>query len=218
MEKNLEKKEDNLNETINHKKEQSKVIIIISIFLIFLIVVFIIVWMVSSNSQKSFTYRGIDFRIVNEIAPYQTVIPGIMPDQITGKATQRDYTFYLRNDPRTLESIPFIGEATFTQDVVFNATGNLTCGGKGSVGVQTLANLYTAIGAKVIKDPEGFCDLLGQFTFIQLEESYETKIEQTGPSCYLIKVSNCETLEATERFMVENIVEINKKYEESKSA
>ena len=66
------------------------------------------------------------------------------------------------------------------------------------------------LGIKVIKDPNATCDSEGKYMFLNIQPGETTKIKQTGPSCYVMEVKDCEILKATERMMVETFV----RYEE----
>ena len=191
------------------EKENNKtfrnVLLILGIF-----VAFFAIWLIISYNQTRFDYRGVGFEKVNEIAPYRTSIPVNYQGSITGAAIEeRDYYFYLRNDPRKTDSIPFSGELVFKSNVVINSTGDFNCEGRGVIGVANLAKLYQVLGASVIKDENATCDSEERYVFLQMEEGSETKIEQTGPACYTIYISNCEVLEATERFMTETFVKLD---------
>ena len=64
-----------------------------------------------------------------------------------------------------------------------------------------------------MKDENASCDAEGEYMFIQIEEGEETNVEQFGPSCYKLIVSDCEILPVTERFMIEMFVKLILCYE-----
>jgi hypothetical protein len=84
------------------------------------------------------------------------------------------------------------------------------CEGKGIIAIQNLLNLYKFIGITVMSDENATCDPEAKYTFIQILEGSETKIEQTGQSCYNIYINNCEILEGTEKLMIETFANVNK--------
>lgn len=173
----------------------------IFIFVIILVALFI-------NSVRHFEYKGIKFEIVEEgeIIFYNTAFP--MYHSMTGKHIA-DYNFYIRNDPRKLEKIPFNGELALLDNLVVDMTEDFHCDGDGIIAIANLVKLYEVIGTNVMKDENATCDSQGRYMFIQIQERDETSIEQFGPACYKINVHDCEILESTERFMTETFVKIN---------
>ena len=171
-------------------------VVIILCFVVFLIV----------NQSKNFEYEGVKFKIVKEgdLVLYQTSIP------VVYEGKEVPYNFYLRNDPRRLENIPFEGEISLAQILVINSTEGFNCDGDGIIAMANLLNLYKISGINVIKDDNATCDSEGQYGFMKLQEGNETKIEKFGPACYNIYINNCEILQALERLMIESFIEINK--------
>lgn len=156
---------------------------------------------------KQFNYHGVKFEKMKkgELTLYNTQVP--LYDS-SGKK-YGDYNFYLRNDPRDLENISFNGTLYFTKNVVINATQEFRCDAYRPIAFDNLRQLYTIIGADVIKDPNATCDSLGRYTYLNVKPGNETKIEQVGPACYDLVVGDCEVLKTTERFMDEMFVKIN---------
>jgi len=161
-------------------------------------------------SQSKFIHRGVDFEIVKEgeLILYQTSIP------VTYQGQVADYNFYLRNDPRKLEEVPFEGELVFLRNIIINSTENFLCEGHGNVAVANLVNLYQVSGANVMKDPNATCDSGGEYLFIQLQRGNETGVKQINDTCYEININECEILEGTEKLMVEIFVRLNEVLEE----
>lgn len=179
------------------------------LFLGFIVALFA-VWLIVSYNQTRFEYEGVDFQRVKEIAPYRTGIPVTVSDsKITGGVIQNtNYYFYLRNDPRALKDIPFNGDIVIKKDLVMRSDASFNCNGEGLIGVANLAKLYEIIGTKVMVDKNATCDESGRYMFISMEEGNKTEIEKYGPSCYRMKISNCEVLKATEKFMIKTFAEI----------
>ena len=167
-----------------------------------LIIVLIITWVIISKSIRTFGYASLDFEVVKEgdIIFYRTGLPTMYQGQLT------EYNFYLRNDARKLdEKVPFNGVLDLKSTAVLNIKQEFTCEGKGVIAVANLLKLYQFIGIDVISDENATCDPEAKYTFIQILEGPETKIEQTGQSCYDIYINNCEILEGTERMMIETL-------------
>lgn len=187
-----------------HNKIISKVLIFVGV-----VIIALIVWAVFSYYNSSFKYNGVEFQKVDEIAPYRTGLPVTYAGGITGAITQNTYYFYLRKDPRTLEYVPLEGEIVLKKNMVIEGTNDLNCNGDGIIAIANLANLYNVLGTKVIKDPDAGCDEEGRYMHLELLKGNETKIEKTGPACYILSVNNCEILEVTEKFMVETLAKVN---------
>ena len=191
------------------KRDQER---ILRNFIIFFAIVGIgfATWIILSDNQSRFDYKGVEFEIVDEIAPYRTTLPVTYKDGITGAVINNyPYKFYLRNDPRTLEKVEFDGNLVFLRKFVINGKGDFNCDGMGVVGVTNLATLYRVLGAEVVKDENATCDSQERYLLLEIVEGEKTKIEQIGGSCYSMQINNCEILEATERFMIETFVAVN---------
>lgn len=224
MEKNkVEKSDEKIEEAEKGKalikdqtKEQNKILrnflIGIGIFIVVLVVVVLLF-----NSLTHFKYRGLEFNVekFGDIIVYRTSVPVYSQTGVnvmTGEAVKEhtaDYNFYLRNDPRKLDEVPYYGEIVLYKEVVINGTNELNCDGKGIIAIKNLANLYELIGANVIKDPNATCDNQGMYMFLDIRPGETTKIEQVRRGCYNLYANNCEILEVTERFMIETFVKID---------
>ncbi len=199
--------EDVSSATKKEIEEQNKMLRNIFIGIgIFIFVILLVAFFI--NSVRHFEYKDVKFKIVEEgeIIFYNTAFP--MFHSMTGEHIA-DYNFYIRNDPRKLEKVPFNGELVLLDNLVVNMTGDFHCDGNGIIAIANLVKLYEIIGTNVMKDENATCDSQGRYMFIQIQEGDETSIEQFGPACYNINVNNCEILEATERFMTETFVNIN---------
>ncbi len=203
--KELKKKKEKRIEKKEQIKSDDRILknflIGIGIFIIIIVLIVLI-----SNSMKNFEYEGVKFKIVREgdLVLYQTSLPVIYQEK------KIPYNFYLRNDPRKLEEIPFDGEIDLAENLVINSTESFNCNGDGIIAIANLLNLYRISGIEVIKDENAACDPEGKFAFIKLQEGNETSIEKFGPSCYNVNINNCEILKATERLMMESFIELNK--------
>ena len=48
--------------------------------------------------------------------------------------------------------------------------------------------------------------------FLSIGPGETIEIMQTGKACYEMKVSNCEILKVTEKFLIETFVKVNEEY------
>jgi len=169
------------------------------------IVILVLAFYFIANSVSNFNYKGVDFTIVKEekLIFYQTSLP------VTYQGQDTEYNFYLRNDPRKLDKIPFEGQVEFIPLVVLNSTEDYTCGGYGVIAMANLVNLYTLMGSKVIQDANATCDGSANYLFLRLQPGNETSIEQFDTACYNLNINNCEILEVTEKLMVESFIKLN---------
>ena len=183
-------------------KQENKILrnifIIISVTIIGIILIFFI-----SNSINNFEYKGVKFQKVNEVAPYKTQF------LVTYNGNLVPYNIYLRNDPRKLDKIEFDGEMNLFNEMVINSTSDFNCNGDGIIAVANMVNFYELLGTNIFNNETLGCDNQNQYTFVQILEGSETKIEQIGFSCYNIEINNCEILEGTERFMIESFIKVN---------
>ena len=190
-------------------KQLKRIFFVIAIFALFFVGIFI-----SINSAKSFDYQGVKFYVDKQTMVgktiYRTSLPVNSGIKVTGGAVFADYSFYLRNDPRTLKNLPIEGELTLMKNVVMNFTGDFKCEGKGIIAVANLINVLEILDATIIKDETAICDSEGKYTFLQIQIGDETSIEQFGPSCYNLNINNCEVLEVTEKYIVELLTKVNK--------
>ena len=150
--------------------------------------------------QKKISSGERDFEILDEkgIKFYHTSFP------ISYQGKLVNYNLYLRNDPRKNEiDIPFSGELVVDKAIVLNSTGDFQCEGKGVLANHVFNEFFTYLGATIMEDPEAICDEENRYTFINIVEGEESKIEQNGISCYTFHVSDCEILEVTEKFITE---------------
>lgn len=203
--------EEKSKEEISSQNKSTKGIWIFGIIIgLFIVLIYLFV-----SYSPGFEYKGITGNIVKEgnIVFYRTSVP------VTYQGEVKDYYFYLRNDPRELDSVPFNGEIKLTKNIIFKSPeeSGLNCGGYGSIGIALLSDLYNLLDATVWKDNNAECDLLGGSTLIIIEKGDETKIDQFGPSCYTLTVNNCEILKATEKLLVETLVVFKEPSNESSS-
>lgn len=205
-----EKKELSDKEKKKEKTKQNRalawILLFIGVFFVVLIVSFFA--MKSSNHPK---YKGMTFNIVQEgeLKFYQTSFKVIYKGELT------NYNIYLRNNPKELQrKVPFEGELNLRNNLVLSTTTeNLFCDGDWSLAIANFLNLGI-FNIEIIKDENATCSQSGEYMFVQIEEGEETRIEEYGPSCYKLIVSDCEILPVTERFMIEVFDKVNSMLEE----
>ena len=208
---NYDKKEKEMN---YHNKILAGFFIAIAIILIS-----IVSFNIFSKKLNNFEYYGYDFNILKEgdINFYHT---SFVINKITESSNSNipfkeeiDYNVYLRKDPRNLEKISFNGEINQKEMMVINISNEFNCEGKGVIAVANMAQIFGSVGTKIITDPNATCDDQGRYMFVQIQKGDKTNIEQYGPSCYNIKVKECEILEGTERFVLEMLKGFNEEPE-----
>jgi hypothetical protein len=196
----------------NQLKKEKKIFLIIVLMMVGFAALFGAVYLISDSfnhlnvEEVKFT---VDKTTMTGMTLYRTSLP------VTVKGTKADYNFWLRGNPDKTNKIPFNGSLEMMKNVVLNQTENFNCNGDGIIGVANLLKLYSVLGANVISDSNATCDAEGRYVFINIKHGNETRIDQIGKACYEIQVNNCEILPATERFMIENLIETNKYLEEN---
>lgn len=194
-------KETRIHERVKENKLLLKILLVIGFFFIAILVAFFIM-----RTSTRPDYNGVTFNVVQEgeLTFYQTAFNVIYK----GKPTV--YNFYLRNNPKELKkNVPFDGEIELRNIMVLNSTTeNLFCDGDWNLAIGNLLNL-NIFNIDIMRDENASCSSEGDYMFVQIEEGEETKVEQFGPSCYKLVVSDCEILPATERFMIEVFSEVN---------
>jgi hypothetical protein len=196
--KDKEQEKKDLEKQIKHQNNILKGILVI----LGVIILGIIAWVVISKNVSTFEYKDLEFEIVQEgdLIFYRTGLPTMYQGQLT------EYSFYLRNDARKLdEKVPFQGVLDLKSQAVLNLENEFNCEGKGVIAVANLLKLYQFIGIEVMADQNATCDEEARYTYIEIVEGEETKIETTGQSCYTIYINDCEILEGTERMMIETL-------------
>lgn len=203
--KDKKSKESANKEQIKNEKKILRVVFLV----IGLIALVFVAYMVFAYFTANFEYEGVKFSMVADEwvgILYNTKIPVVY-----NNSQKANYNFYLRKDPRiTTKEVDFDGELLIKPLMVINSTGELNCDGDGIIALANLMSLYKVIGTEVGRAPNATCDSLGRYVYVNIEESNETRIIETTPACYTIKVNNCEILMATERYMIETFVELKK--------
>jgi hypothetical protein len=186
-------------------KKQNKTLGNILVFIGILFLVLILSFIVTRVSNNP-SYNGVTFNVIKEgeLTFYQTSF------KVLYKGENATYNIYLRNNPKELaKEVPFNGELNLKNNLVLNTTTeNLFCEGDWNLAIGNLQNLKI-FNINIMKDENASCSSRGEYMFVQIEEGNETRIEQYGPSCYKLIVSDCEILPVTERFMIETFSKVN---------
>lgn len=130
------------------------------------------------------------------------------------------YNLYLRIDPRE-NKVPINGNISFIKGqktyISVNASG-LQCE-NATIAIAGLAsflndNQIQIKGAspdpKIAEDAKSevvTCDTHPETVVIIIQAGNETRIDQTTKTCYVITAANCEILQATEKFIVQTILD-----------
>ncbi len=196
----LEEKLDK-NQIEKERKQLRNVLLGLGIFVILIVAAVFFI-----SSIRSFEYKNTKFDIVKEgdLILYNTKV-ALFNEK---GENYMNYNFFLRNDPKK-SKVDFNGELELKKLVVLNSEEEFNCDGDGIIAVANLRQLYDILGAKVIRDENATCSSNGEYMYINLKEGEETKIDQTGTSCYNIVINDCEILEGTEKFMVETFAKVN---------
>ena len=187
------------------KKQDKQLKNIFLVFLIFIFLIFAVVFI--TNSSKHVKYENLDFYKdkTGDLTLYYIKVPLYN----TAGENYANYNVWLRTNPKKLKHVSFNGSVVFKKYVVINFEEEFNCNGDGIVAIANLQQLYTALGAKVMKDENATCDPEARYIYLTLKQGDETKIIQTAPACYDLIINNCEILKATEKLIIENLVELN---------
>lgn len=202
MKKQEKPKESGKKEGKKHDRQLKNVLMVLGGITAFILIMSLVV-----NSMGTFTYRGVDFKMVSEgnLIFYNAYYK--LYGSLTGKyiATQN---VYIRHDPRKLEEeIPFEGEMhARLKLLVINSSSNFECNGDGNIAFANFMGIMKNIYIDVVRDETAICDKEKKYGFVNIVEGEETKIVEEKYGCYTMYVKDCDILKATERMLVESIV------------
>lgn len=186
---------------LDHQNKILKIILFSSILII--AIVFGAYYYI--DSLKSQDYKGVEYKttVHGDLIFYQTSIPVLYQGKMV------PYNFYLRTKINKLTKIPFDDENyKLMKFAVLNFTDTFDCNdGDEIIAVANLRNVHDVLGIQIMYDSEASCDPDGRYSYYNLMESDETKIEKIGEQCYNIHVANCEILPATEKVIAEMLYE-----------
>ncbi len=185
----------------NQIKQENKILKITLIIIAIIALILIGFWI--GQRHKTFEYQGLKWDVIKagHITFYHTYFY-VTPTH--------KHNVYLRNDPRKLEKeVPFIGDLRVAGIVVMHGIDDFKCNGYGIASQASMEQVLNAWGIRVTTDPNATCDKQGRYTYIEFVAGNQTKIVQTGKSCYKIYVKDCEIFKAKERFLVEGFIAKN---------
>lgn len=168
--------------------------------------------------ETKFEYLGMEFEKVmfDKIPLYRTIIP--RTNTITGEVIA-NYEFFLRNDPRKLESIPITGRIRLTKEIIVALDKSITDANcvNATLAALNMGQFMNAAGIKILRGTTNIteaeeenlryasCDTSDTNSVIITEVGNKTEIVQEDVNCYKIKVNNCQVVEATEKFLIGTI-------------
>ena len=159
------------------------------------------------STFNTFEYNGAEFQRVHfgELLFYKVSFP--LVSKTTGQHVA-DYNLFLRNDPRTLRSIPIKGSLNIQQHVLITSDENLVCADNNIA----LANLVQFVQNIASSDVQARANVTcknnpAQTTLISIQNSSESWIEESGQDCYVLHLKECAVLNVTERFIVGTIAQ-----------
>ncbi len=211
-------------ETPEKKQKQDKQFYYILGTMIGLIVLFLIAH-TFFQSLKTFEHEGLSFtkEKMGDIRLYHYYYY-TTPSYATGAAISEGnpklINLYVRNDPRT-NNIPIDGEIELKRGksvyITINATGLTECP-YSSLAIAGLSSFITENGftmqagvpnkAEAEKDNLDYitCEEHPRSPVILIQSGEETSIAKEN-NCYTITAANCEILQATEKFMIQSIID-----------
>ena len=193
----------------------------------------ILVFFVSTSVFKSLNkidYEGLTFtkEKFGEIPVYHYSYYYNNPGKVTGSAIQEglvQYNLFLRKDPRKNE-VPVDGEiflqAGKTTYVSVDPVGLVGCE-YSSVAISNLVsflvdNLVPVKGASpnaTLAEEVGAvyatCETHPDNTVIIVQGGEDTKVYKENNRCYVIQAADCEALDATEKFVLQSIIDARKR-------
>jgi ribosomal protein L23 len=193
-------------ESKDQLKKERKIFLVIILAMLGFAALFAATYFIS-DSFNHLTIEGVKFTLDETTMTGKTLYKTSIP--VTFNGSKADYNFYLRNNPKKTNEIPFNGTLLIMRNMVLNQTENFNCDGDGIIGVANVLKLYNILGVEVISDKNATCDSQERYIFLNIKEGNETRIDQTGKTCYEIQVKDCEILSATERFMIETFIKAN---------
>jgi len=175
----------------------------------------------SNESSKSFEYSGITWKIEDykDLKIYHGIFSALTIANL-------DYNIFLRIDPRkndietvgTFNDFKYGGIISLSPDidrcrgelsrVIFDLGAFLRQG----VGVGPLVSASTdRFTANETNRTFVQCDTISDRTIVVLEFGNSSVIQNLkNPSCYVIKVKDCNDISSVERFMVKTVKDFNK--------
>ncbi|MEK6879715.1 MAG: hypothetical protein AABY22_08920 [Nanoarchaeota archaeon] len=177
--------------------KQMKIVIFGVVFLFAAVAAFYLIY----SSITTFDYNGKEFNKVKigNLMFYKISFP------LTGPTGQHvaDYNLYLRNDPRTIENIPIVGQISLRNKVYITSRKDFICGDNNIAVANLVQYIEGAEKLSVDSILNTTCfNIQPGTTLIKIENSTENSIKKVGEDCYVLNVNDCAILNVTERFIV----------------
>jgi hypothetical protein len=198
--------EEEKTESKDQLKKEKKIFLIVILAMVGFVALFAVTYFIS-DSFNHLTVEGVAFTVDKTTMTGKTLYRTFIPVNYNG--SKANYNFWLRENPQKTNKIPFNGTLLIMRNMVLNQTENFNCDGDGIIGVANILKLYNVLGVNVISDKNATCDSMERYVFLNIKAGNETRIVQTGKTCYEIQVKGCEILPATERYMIETFIQAN---------
>ena len=211
----MKMKKGKTDEQVNPKDNELKWIIGMMIALVIIFVFFSQVF----KSLNNFEYNGLEFK-KEKIGENLNVYHYIRNFEYSGR--MYSYNLFLRNDPRKsnvpVEGAPFEFSSLNPVYISVNAKKLIECE-QSSISIPLLAQFFTSNFVKVYAATPNIieaqandltyatCESAADGNVIIVSDGDETKVERTADNCYHITAANCEILPATEKFIVQTIID-----------
>ncbi len=215
-----EKEKTEKEDVVSIKKQNSQLKWALFLMISFLIIVIAVPYM-QMNFINKFSYNGLTFQKtkIGELMFYSTKFPVI---SLTGE-TIGDYAVNLRNDPRKLGNVftnvsngtirfAIDGEKFGTvyitlnpamkicEDTVISMAGLSAF--LGDSGLEVKSAYSDEAYAKQQNATYRWCDSSQFDTVIYVTDGEKTSIKEIDDNCYQIEFTNCEILQASEKFQL----------------
>jgi hypothetical protein len=197
------------------QKRQTKVLVVV----LFLILLMAAIVLLTKSKVNQFSYAGLTFEKIkfDKLDLYHAKIP---IKSVTGQVINK-YNLYFRNDPRELEKqVPLKTDLALMKNVVIAAEPEMVCPNELIAGIS-LTNFLDSAGIDVFMGSTNKTEAKEKnvsyvscgnesYTLVRFELANRTEIVKEDINCYKLKISNCQVMEAAERFMI-GVVNSSKK-------
>ena len=173
------------------------------------------------SSYGKISYEGMEFAMEK----YGTLLVYHYSYMIKAPSGQIfEYNLYLRNNPKE-NNVPVYGKILYPANKIIligvNGTGLTNCNNS-IIAVAELSEFLTgnfiSIKGGSVEQNQSIsnnttqisCEKYPENPVIIMQSGNETKVERTNENCYVISAANCEILKATEKFIVQSLIEIRK--------
>ena len=193
------------------EKEQQKILRNTLLFIGVVFAGFVLFFAVTSYLNH-FEYNGVKFEISKNEVKGQTLYKTSIPVMYDGE--ERDYLFYLREDPRELEiKVPLNDDIVFRKNLLLDVTTeNLFCEGDWNYFQLQLKNIEIFDIKLFAKNKSLNYTPERDYMFLTINEANKTEVNNVGGNAYDANVSNCEIASVADRVLLEAIIKNNQFY------